>query len=208
MTSSALVRIGALAAIAGGGLLLVGELWSLLAMITAGETGKFSEFAATSSWSVVTAMYLIGALLLLVALVGLYARQSEEVGALGVAGFLAALISTGLLVGMMWMSAFVVPTLALEVPAFLNAEQLAGPLDAGLMFSGVAVGVGWALFGVATLRAGVFPRVATIVLTVGAVLAFLPLPASHLILEAAAAWMGYVILAEGSESVGRAATVR
>jgi hypothetical protein len=177
-------------------------------MIVAGESGKFSELAATGSWSVITAMYLIGALLLLVALTGLYARQSEEAGTLGVAGFLAALVGTGLLVGMMWMSAFVVPTLALEVPALLDAEQTAGPLDAGFMFSGVAVGVGWALFGAATLRAGVFPQVATIALTVGAVLAVLPLPAAHLALEAAVAWMGYVVLAERSESVGRAATVR
>lgn len=73
-----------MAAIAAGSLLLVGELWSLLAMIMVGETGKFSEFAATGSWSAITAMYLIGALLLLVALVGLYARQSEEAGTLGV----------------------------------------------------------------------------------------------------------------------------
>ena len=51
-------------------------------------------------------MRLIGALLLLVAVVGLYARQSEAVGALGLTSFLAALIGTGLLVGTFQTNAF------------------------------------------------------------------------------------------------------
>lgn len=48
------------------------------------------------------------------ALVGLYAHQSEAAGALGLLGFLAALIGTRLLVGMMWTLTFVVPSAAVE----------------------------------------------------------------------------------------------
>jgi hypothetical protein len=208
MTSSALVRIGALAAIAAGALLLVADVWSFLSEVIGGGVEEFSEFATTSAWTVMSAMYLIGVLLLLVALVGLYARQSQESGVLGVAGFLAALIGTGLLAGMMWTFAFVVPSVAVEAPTFLNAEQVAGPLDAGFMLSGLAVAIGWALFGVATLRAGVFPRVAAVVLIVGAIVTFLPFAPSTLIIDLAVAWMGYLALAGRSESVGRAATVR
>ena len=51
-----------------------------------------------------------GALLLPVALVGLYARQAEAAGALGLVGFLAALVGAGLLAGLSWTLAFVVPT--------------------------------------------------------------------------------------------------
>ncbi|HZY64690.1 MAG TPA: hypothetical protein VFE21_02280 [Rubrobacteraceae bacterium] len=83
MTSSALVRIGGLAAIAAGALLLVADVWSLLG----GEPERFSDLAVTTTWTAVSAMYLIGVLLLLAALVGLYARQSDAAGALGVAGF-------------------------------------------------------------------------------------------------------------------------
>ncbi len=61
-------------------------------------------------------MYLLGSLLLLVALVGLYARQSESAGALGLVGFLAALVGTGLLVGSFWTQAFVVASSAIEAP--------------------------------------------------------------------------------------------
>lgn len=204
MTSSALVRIGALAAIVAGGLLLIADLWSLVG----GEPERFSDLAVTTSWTIVSSMYLIGVLLLLVALTGLYAHQSEEAGVLGVAGFLTALIGTGLLAGMMWTLAFVVPSAAIEAPAFLNAEQVAGPVDAGFMLSGLAVAIGWALFGLATLRAGVFPRLAAIVLVVGAVITFLPLPATTVVIDVAVAWLGYLVLSGSGESVGRAATVR
>lgn len=204
MTSSALVRIGGLAAIAAGALLLVADVWSLLG----GEPERFSDLAVTTTWTAVSAMYLIGVLLLLAALVGLYARQSDAAGALGVAGFLAALVGTGLLAGMMWTLAFVVPSAAIEAPAFLNAEQTAGPLDAGFMLSGLAVAIGWALFGVATLRAGVFPRIAAIILIVGAILTFLLLPATTVVIDVAVAWLGFLMLTGRSQSLGRAATVR
>ena len=48
------------------------------------------------------------------ALVGLYAHQSEAAGAFGLLGFLAVLIGTRLLVGMMWTLTFVVPSAAVE----------------------------------------------------------------------------------------------
>nr|MDQ3303344.1 hypothetical protein [Actinomycetota bacterium] len=158
MSASNLIRVGGLAAVLAGALLLIADLWSLLLEVIVGGSENFSEFAVTTPWTVLSTMFLLGSLLLLVALVGLYARQSEAAGTLGLAGFLVALVGTGLLVGMMWTMAFVVPSAAIEAPAFLDAEETAGPLDMGFMLSGIAVAVGWALFGVATLRARVFPR--------------------------------------------------
>lgn len=195
MRSSNLIRIGGLVAVVAGVLLLLlADLWNLLLEVIVGGSENFSEFAVTTSWTVLSAMYLIGALLLLVALGGLYARQSEAAGALGLVGFLAALVGTGLLAGMMWTLAFVVPSVAIEAPAFLDAEQTAGPLDMGFMLSGIAVALGWALFGVATLRARVFPRTAAIVLIVGALLIVLPLPATTLVIDVAVAWLGLSLL--------------
>lgn len=65
-------------------------------------------------------------------------------------------------------------------------------MSIGFMCAGLGVPLGWLIFGVATLRARVFPRVATAVLTVSALLALLPLP---LITNAAwlvvyASWVG------------------
>ncbi len=194
MSASNLIRVGGLAAVLAGALLLIADLWSLLLEFIIGGSENFSEFAVTPSWTVLSTIFLLGSLLLLVALVGLYARQSEAAGALGLVGFLVALVGTGLLVGMMWTMAFVVPSAAIEAPAFLDAEETAGPLDMGFMLSGIAVAVGWVLFGLATLRARVLPRRATIVLIIGALLTVLPLPATTLVIDVAVAWLGLSLL--------------
>ncbi len=194
MAPSSLVRLGGLVAVVAGVLLLIADLWNLLLEILAGSSENFSEIAVTTSWAVMSATYLIGGLLLLVALVGLYAHQSQAAGTLGLLGFLAALIGTGLLVGMMWTLAFVVPSAAIEAPAFLDAEEVAGPLDTGFMLSGIAVSLRWALFGVAKFRARVFPRRAAIVLVIGALLSAVPLPATTLVIDVALAWLGLALL--------------
>ncbi len=204
MTSSNLIRLGGLVAVVAGALLLIADLWGLLLEVTSGGSENFSEFAVTTSWTVLSATYLIGGLLLLVALVGLYAYQSEAAGVLGLVGFLAALVGTGLLVGMMWTLAFVVPSAAIEAPAFLDAEEVAGPLDMGFMLSGIAVALGWALFGAATFRAWVFPRRAAIVLIIGALLTALPLPATTLVIDVAVAWLGLALLSGQRASTGTA----
>lgn len=148
-----------------------------------------------------------GALLLPVALVGLYARQAEAAGALGLVGFLAAFVGTGLLAGMFWTLAFVAPSLAVEAPAVLDTEPT-GPLAFGLLFSGIVVGLGWALFGIAMFRAGVFPRVAAIVLVVGALLTIAPLPGTGLVIEAALIWLGFSLLTGRGVSAGQPASVQ
>ena len=193
--SSKLARAGGIAAVLAGALLLVADLWSLVQELLGGSE-RFSEVAATTAWTVMSAMYMVGVLLLLVALAGLYARQSEAAGVLGVAGFFAALVGTGLLVGMMWALTFVAPSAAIEAPAFLDAEEVAGPVDMGFMLSGLAFAIGWALFGLATLRARVFPRVAAVVLIVGALLTFAPLPATTVVIDVAVAWLGLSVLRE------------
>ena len=204
MTSSNLVRVGGLAAVAAGALLLIADVWNLLLEVLGAYPENFSDIAVTTTWTVFSSMFLIGALLLLVALAGLHARQSEAAGAFGLAGFLAALVGTGLLAGMFWTLAFVVPSAAIEAPAFLNNEETAGPLDTGFMLSGIAVAVGWALFGVATFRARVFPRTAAIVLIAGALITIVPLPATTLLIDVAVAWLGVNAL----KAEGRAPSAR
>jgi hypothetical protein len=193
MFSSSLVRLGGLAAITAGVLLLILDAWGLVLELLGAYPENFSEEAVTTSYAVQSALWLIGALLLLVALVGLYARQSEAAGALGLVGFLAALIGTGLLVGFVWANVFVAPALAVEAPAVLDNEPT-GSLAFGFMFSTIIVGLGWALFGASMLRARVYPRVAAILLIIGALLLIVPLPATGLVLEAALIWLGVVCL--------------
>ncbi|MCA1718747.1 MAG: hypothetical protein LC781_18630 [Actinobacteria bacterium] len=68
----------------------------------------------------------------------------------------------------------------------------------GFILSTTAVGLSWALFGVAMLRARVYPRVAAILLIIGALLVIVPLPATGFVIDAALIWLGVNALrAEG-----------
>jgi hypothetical protein len=119
--------------------------------------------ATTTPYALVFLLYLLGAGLLLLSLVGLYASQSEAAGVLGLVGFLAAFLGTALLVGMLWFELFITPSLATRAPGLAEAELgLAGFILVFLL--GV---VGWLLFGVATLRARAYPRWAAVLLMVG-----------------------------------------
>ena len=77
MSSSDLIRWAGLAAILAGVLLVVGSLLDLA--IGFGDE-PFSEVATTGTHALQYWIRLIGAVLLLMGLVGLYARQSEAAG--------------------------------------------------------------------------------------------------------------------------------
>jgi hypothetical protein len=122
MFSSNLVRLGGLPAVTAGVLLLILDAWGLVLELLGAYPENFSEEALTTSYAVQSALWLIGTLLLLVAVVGLYARQSEAAGALGLTGFLAVLLGTGLLVDTFWANAFIPPALTVEAPLYSTAN--------------------------------------------------------------------------------------
>ncbi len=182
MSSSDLIRWGGPAAVAGGVLFVLGELLNLP---TLGEE-NLSEVAVTASWVVQQLLFLLGTVLLLFGLFGLYARQSEAAGTLGIVGFLAAFLGTALQAGTSFDQAFVLPIVADVAPELVDA----GP-PLGIILAFISFGVGWLLFGAATLRARVYPRGAAVLLMVGAVLAAFPLPFTYSVLGVAVSWLGF-----------------
>ncbi len=120
MSSSDLIRWAGLAAILAGVLLVVADLLNLA--IGFDEDEPFSETATTGIYALQSVVNLLAAVLLLIGLVGLYARQSEAAGPLGLAGFLVAFLGTALNMGFFWAILFLTPTLAVEAPV-LSAEQ-------------------------------------------------------------------------------------
>jgi hypothetical protein len=198
MSSSNLVRLGGLAAIAGGALFVAAEL---LGLPTLNEE-TFSETVTTTSYAVQQLLFLLGVVFVLLGLVGLYVRQSEAAGALGLVGFLVAFAGTVLVAGFIWASAFIAPALADTAPHVLDG----GP-PPGILPSIIVFGLGWLLFGVATLRAGVFPRAAAILLVVGAVVTVLPLPFTTLVLDVAVSWLGFALFAGRGAPAERPARV-
>jgi hypothetical protein len=177
MSSSNWIRWCGLAALGAGVLFLIGDLIIVVAGVDFHSAGS----QTTTSYASVFLLWLLAGALLLLGLVGLYARQSDATGVLGLVGFLAAFSGTVLVVGFFWYSLFITPLVAAEAPELHET-----------------IGAGWVLFGVATLRAGVYPRVAAITVIVGAVLALVPVPgimAAGMVFDAAVAWLGFLLFA-------------
>ena len=193
MSSSQLIRWSGLAAITAGVSLVVAELLSLLLF-----GYDFSNTATTDTYTFYSVWIMIAGLLLPLGLVGLYARQLETSGLLGLVGFVVAFIGTVLGAGFFWSSAFVAPILAVEAPQLLDVRSLPGFFRSFIVF-----GLGWLLFGVATLRAGIYPRAPAVLLIVGSVLIVIRLPLTSIVLDAAVAWMGYVLFTGRDIAAGR-----
>ena len=197
MSSSDLIRWSGLAAMVAAALLVVGDLLNLTVLFS---PEPFSAEAQTGSYIFRQALFLLGVTLLLLGLVGLYVRQSQAAGTLGLVGFLVAFAGTVLVAGFLWAGTFVTPALATEVPEFLEAGSPPGFFPAL-----ITCGVGWLLFGIATLRARIYPRWATILLIVGAVIFVVPLPLTGIVLSVSVAWLGFHLF-RGGDAAAEART--
>ena len=171
------------------GLLAVATL--VLFAITVGS-GTISEAATSPSFYAPTVAALSSTVLLVIGLVGLFIRQAGELRTLGLVGFIVGLVGTALAAGGQWTYVFVLPYLAEKAPGV--ADSSSGSVLAGFVLSYLVMGVGWLLFGIATLRTRVFPRWTVILLIVGAIVTVLPLPSRTLLLGIAVACLGYVLV--------------
>jgi len=196
VSSSSLVRLGGLAAVVAVVLLLATDIidaYNIDAYTTAELT---REYLTTGTHAFQSALRLLAVgLLLPLGLVGLYARQSETSGPLGLLGFVVAFAGTMLVAGFRWVDTFLAPELATSAPGVFES----GP-PPGRALSFLVFGIGWALFGLASLVGRVYPRSASALLIVGAVigtvlsLTLLPVPLGGLPFEAAVAWLGVALL--------------
>ncbi len=108
MSSSSFIRCGGLAAIASA---LLAVLSFVLYLVVVGGA-RISEAATSATFFLPSGAQLLAMVLLLVGLVALFVRQEEMLGALGLTGFLLALVGTTLAAGALWTQVFVVPRLA------------------------------------------------------------------------------------------------
>jgi hypothetical protein len=75
-----------------------------------------SEAYLTSSYLVSSGLRLLGIVLLLWALIGIYERQSRAAGTFGLWAFVVVFFGTALIVANAWAEVFVYPTLAQVAP--------------------------------------------------------------------------------------------
>lgn len=147
MSNSNLIRWGGLCAVICGALLIVQQLYALVAPdVTSG------------AW---VAGY-IGLAFGLLGQVGVYAVQRERVGRLGLVGFVLGVLGNGLTAGAAFLNTFVVPVLIARAPELIapTGPLVTGPLGLMVLFSALLVTLGFILLGIATARAGVLPSIA------------------------------------------------
>jgi hypothetical protein len=164
------LRLAGLAAVVGG---------SLFVAIQPIHPPETLAAVTTGVWATVHAVGVAMCLLNLLGVLGIYARQAERAGWLGLAGALLFGLMWALTAPFQFAEGLILPLLVTEAPAFVegflgissgapSAVDL-GALPAVYAATSVLYLVGGVLFGVATLRAGVLPRWAGGALVVGAV---------------------------------------
>ena len=132
----------------------------------------------TGAWALIITLKWVMSLFFLIGISGIYARQVEQTGWLGLAGYLMLILSWWLQMAYIFTELFILPVMATAAPGFVDSflgivngfpgEMNIGALPAVYGLSGVLYMLGGVLFGIATFRAGILPRWAAVLLAVGA----------------------------------------
>ena len=206
MSSSNLLRLGGLAALVGGVLFAVSDL-----LILAEDPDDPIGSITSASYALSVGLALLSAVLLIGGLVGIYAARSEATGVLGLIGFALAFAGEILAAGGIWSEAFVTPALAQEAPELLLTDPPGIVMFGNILTSGLLT-VGWLILGAAIFRARAYPRVATVLVLVGAVVQALPfLPPAlgvpgAVVFDVGVAWLGFALLTGAGASTGQQAS--
>ncbi len=157
MSTASLVRSsGLISAVAGA-------LYALAALLH--PVGEDLAAITSPNWVPAHQLYWVSIILMHLGLIGLYARQVDKMGRLGLVSFILAFVGTGLAGSILLMAATVIPIIAIKAPALLD-QAVRPPTFAAAVFI-LSFGLGYILFGVATMRARVMPRGSGLMLIIG-----------------------------------------
>ncbi len=169
----------------------------------------------TAQWAIVHYMSIIMDILGMLGIAGIYARQVDTSGSLGLAGYLLFSLFWALSMAFHFTEAFIEPVLVNIAPKFVEGllgmiTSLPSAVNLGAfptvyMLAGlVGYVLGGLLFGIATFRAGVLPRWAGGLLALGVILppvlsSVVHHPFDRLFavpVGLALIWLGYALLSE------------
>jgi len=171
----------------------------------------------TSAFIIITSFKTVMCLFGLFGIAGLYARQVEETGWLGLAGYLLLSIFYAVQMCYAFAEPFILPLLTSVAPTFVEsvmgmASGAGGPMDLGAfatIYSLVSVLylLGLLLFGIALFRTRILPRLASGLLAASGPLALIMVALLPHQLERLAAmpmgfalaWLGYALWSERRE---------
>jgi hypothetical protein len=205
ITASSLIRGSGLAALVAG---------LIFAGIQPIHPPDVLSSVTTGAWTIIISLKFAMCLLFLIGIAGIYARQVERAGWLGLAGFLLLSLCWWLQTGYVFTDLFILPELANAAPQFVESflgivnpgspvEMNIGALPAAYGLLGILYMLGGLLFGIATFRAGILPRWPAGLLAVASVLTPAAALLPHAIQRLAAipvglalAWLGYALWSE------------
>lgn len=207
ITTSSLIRWAGLSAMVAGIFYVVVGMFHQPNIVSS---------ATTTQWAIVHALATAMCFFLLLGIAGLYARQVEETGLLGLLGFLLLSLWALITATFTFAEVSILPLLATEAPTLAEGfigvfSSSAGETNFGVLanvwtLTGPLYILGGLLFGIATFRAGILPRWAAVLLAVGTVLAPVAalLPHEHepkiaVPVGVALAWLGYALWSERRE---------
>ena len=203
MQATTLARYGAPVAIVAGALMIITRL--VILFTAPAEIGPLKAWLLTTTHAVNGVVSILAFAHLVIALVVLYEREARRAGAFGALAFGAAVIGTVFMTGDWWYEAFAVPRLAEVEPdaidTFVGGRLLLGGLTIFALF-----GIGWVLYGAASIRARVIPRSISITILVAGLLSGVPIGIFYLgggvVHGMAFVWLGVWMLR--ADSVARA----
>jgi hypothetical protein len=193
--------------------------WSGLAYLLAGLSLIAQQIyelvgpdPTSPGWVAIHTLGYLGLALGLIGLVGIYLAQRNEVGRLGTIGFVLGFLGNALTIGAAFLNTFLVPVLTNAAPDLLSpaGPLFTGPMGMIILLSAVMVTLGFVLFGIATMRAGVLPRWAALLVTIsawfGLAAVFSPVAFAigGILFGLGNAWLGYAVWS----SVGHPRTLR
>lgn len=198
-TASNVIRWAGLSAVAAGGLFV---LVQIIHPIDAPAS------VTTARWAIVHYLGIAMCFFGLLGLTGIYARQAEKVGWLGLGGYLLFSLFYALSAAFQFIEAFISPVLATEAPRFVEgflgivtghpSALSLGALPSVYGVNGALYMLGSLLLGTATFRARVLPRWAAGLLALsGPLAAVMTALLSHPLDRLAALPMGLALVGLG-----------
>jgi hypothetical protein len=209
-TTSSLLRSAGLSAMAAG---------MIFVFVQTIHPPEVLSSVTTDRWVFVHCLSVVMSVLWLFGITGVYARQVKESGWFGLAGYLCLSGFLVLTAAFTFAEALILPALASEAPkyaeAFLGIEggtasdASVAVLATVYSLTGVLYLLGGMLFGIATIRARILPRLAGGLLAVATVTPLaltVLLPHEYIRLAAlpmglALVWLGFALWSERPENV-------
>lgn len=151
MTIARLTHFGGIVCMVAALLMAASDLVSVTL-----NASKPAVITTSAPGTAFTVLRLVGTVLLLLGLVGLYLHQSVAAGRLRLAGFLVAFAGTALIAAAWWFQVCALRWL----PGIAPTPSISGTLAPGESVTFILFALGWLLLGLATLCSRVCPRLA------------------------------------------------